>query len=73
MISWPVYRLTLRAIIDGKRIVALALLALVPVVAAVVFATAGEIDPRLFWARLVQRLLIPTRSEERRVGKECRQ
>ena len=39
---------------------ALALLALVPVVAAVVFASAGQIDPRLFWARLIQRLCDPT-------------
>jgi ABC-2 type transport system permease protein len=60
VISWPVYRLTLRALVDGKRILALVVLALVPVVAAVVFASAGEIDPRLFWARLVQRLVIPT-------------
>lgn len=60
MISWPVYRLTLRSILDGRKPLALLLLALVPVVAAVVFAAAGEIDPRIFWARLLQRLVIPT-------------
>lgn len=60
MICGPVYRLTLRALFDGKRIIGLALLALVPVAAATVFAAAGEVDPRLFWARLVQRLVIPT-------------
>jgi ABC-2 type transport system permease protein len=32
----------------------------VPVIAATVFAVAGEVDPELFWARLLQRLLIPT-------------
>ena len=60
MISWPVYRLSLRAILDGRKPYALLLLALVPVVAASVFAAAGEIDPRIFWARLLQRLVIPT-------------
>lgn len=60
MICGPVFRLTLRAILDAKRVTGLALLALVPVVAATVFAAAGEVDPRLFWARLVQRLVIPT-------------
>lgn len=60
MISWPVYRLSLRAILDGRKPYALLVLALVPVVAATVFAAAGEIDPRIFWARLLQRLVIPT-------------
>ena len=60
MISWPVYRLTLRSILDGRKPLALVLLALVPVAAAVVFSTAGHIDPRIFWARLLQRLVIPT-------------
>ena len=60
MISWPIYRLTLRSILDGRRILALGALALVPVVAAVVFALAGDLDPRIFWARLLQRLVIPT-------------
>lgn len=58
--SGPVYRLTLRSLLDGKRILALAALALVPVIAALVFAGAGDIDPRIFWARLAQRLVIPT-------------
>ena len=56
----PVYRLTLRALLDGKRTLALGLLALLPVIPAIVFASAGEIDPQIFWARLVQRLIIPT-------------
>jgi ABC-2 type transport system permease protein len=60
MISWPIYRLTLRSILDGRKVVALVILALVPVVAAVVFSLAGEVDPRIFWARLLQRLVIPT-------------
>ena len=56
----PVYRLTLRSLLDGRRTLALALLSLVPLVPAIVFASAGEIEPDVFWARLVQRLLIPT-------------
>jgi ABC-2 type transport system permease protein len=60
MISWPIYRLTLRSILDGRKVLALVALALVPVVAAIVFASAGDIDPRIFWARLLQRLVIPT-------------
>lgn len=60
MISWPVYRLTLRSIIDGRKALAMAVLVLVPVIAAIVFAAAGEVNPRIFWARLLQRLVIPT-------------
>lgn len=60
MISWPVYRLTLRSILDGRKPLALLVLALVPVAAAIVFAAAGDLDPRIFWARLLQRLVIPT-------------
>ena len=56
----PVYRLTLRSLLDGRRTLALGLLALLPVIPAIVFAAAGEIEPELFWARLVQRLIIPT-------------
>ena len=56
----PVYRLTLRSLLDGRRTLALGLLALLPVIPASVFAAAGEIEPELFWARLVQRLIIPT-------------
>jgi ABC-2 type transport system permease protein len=59
-VSFPVYRLTLRSLFAGRRVLALAVLALVPVVAAAVFASAGEIEPDLFWARLLQRLVIPT-------------
>lgn len=56
----PVFRLTLRNVLDGKRTLALTALALVPLVPAIVFAANGHVDPRLFWARLVQRLIIPT-------------
>jgi ABC-2 type transport system permease protein len=59
-INLPVYRLTLRSLFAGRRVLALAVLALVPVIAATVFASAGEVEPELFWARLLQRLLIPT-------------
>ena len=59
-LSLPVYRLTLRSLFSGRRILALALLALVPVIAAAVFAAGGDVEPELFWARLVQRLAIPT-------------
>jgi ABC-2 type transport system permease protein len=59
-LSQPVYRLTLRSLFSGRRVLALALLALVPVVAATAFAAGGEIEPELFWARLLQRLVIPT-------------
>lgn len=59
-VSLPVLRLTLRVLLAGRRAIALGLLAALPVVAALIFAAAGDIDPELFWARLVQRLLIPT-------------
>lgn len=58
--SGPVFALTLRSLVDGRRYLALAALALTPVVAAAVYAAGGETDPRLFWARLAQRFLIPT-------------
>ena len=60
MISWPIYRLTLRSMLDGRKVLALVVLALVPIVAAIVFAAAGDLDPRIFWARLMQRLVLPT-------------
>jgi ABC-2 type transport system permease protein len=59
-LNLPIYRLTLRSLFSGRRVLALALLALVPVVAATAFAAGGEIEPDLFWARLLQRLVIPT-------------
>jgi ABC-2 type transport system permease protein len=59
-LSAPVFALTVRGLVDGRRYLALALLAAVPVIAAAVFAAAGDIDPRIFWARLAQRLIIPT-------------
>lgn len=59
-LSAPVYRLTLRALVDGRRIVILALLALLPVLAAILYASAGEVEADIFWARLVNRLILPT-------------
>lgn len=59
-ISGPVFRLSVRSLVGGRRLLALSALALVPVIAALVFAGAGEIDSRIFWARLLQRLVIPT-------------
>lgn len=59
-VSAPVYRLTLRALVDGRRILILALLALLPIVAALLYASAGEVAPEIFWARLVNRLILPT-------------
>lgn len=58
--SAPVFVLTLRGLVDGRRYLALAVLALTPLVAAAAYAAGGETDPRLFWARLAQRFLIPT-------------
>lgn len=60
-LSRPVFLLTLRSLVDGRRYLVLALLAAMPVVAAAVVAVAGaDTDPRIFWARLAQRLVIPT-------------
>jgi ABC-2 type transport system permease protein len=60
-LSLPVLRLTLRNLVSGRRPLVLVLLALVPVIAAAIYAGSdAEVDPRIFWARLVQRLLIPT-------------
>ncbi len=59
-LSGPVYRLTLRSLLGGRRALALAALTLVPVIAAIAYASAGEVEPELFWARLLQRLVIPT-------------
>ena len=59
-VSMPVFGLTLRSLLGGRKAVALGLLAALPIVAALVFASAGHIAPVLFWARLVQRMLLPT-------------
>lgn len=50
--------LTLRGLVAGRRGIALALVAALPVLAAVA-ASLGEVDPELAWARQVQRLIIP--------------
>lgn len=54
------YALALRSLLLQRRTLALAAFAAVPVAAAVVFALAGQIDPDTFWARMVQRLVLPT-------------
>jgi ABC-2 type transport system permease protein len=59
-VSGPVYRLSLRALIDGRRVVIMALLALLPIIAALLYVGAGEVAPEIFWARLVNRLILPT-------------
>ena len=59
-VSAPVFRLTIRALIDGRRLVILTLLALLPVIAALVYLGAGQVAPEIFWARLVNRLILPT-------------
>ena len=53
-----VLALMLRGVLSGRRTVALAVLALLPVVVAVATVTA-DADPGTAWARLVQRLVIP--------------
>jgi ABC-2 type transport system permease protein len=60
VISPPVYALSLRTLLLQRRTLALAILATIPVIAAGAFALVGQIDPDTFWARLVQRLLLPT-------------
>jgi ABC-2 type transport system permease protein len=59
--SWPVVRLTVRALMLQRRTLALALLALAPVVMALVFALAAPADahPFRFYSRLVQDLELP--------------
>ena len=59
-VSAPVYRLTLRALVDGRRLVILGLLALLPIIAALVYLGSGEVAAEVFWARLVNRLILPT-------------
>ncbi len=59
-VSAPVFRLTIRALVDGRRLAILTLLALLPVIAALVYLGAGEVAPEIFWARLVNRLILPT-------------
>lgn len=50
--------LTLRGLVAGRRGLALAAVAALPIVAAIA-AGLGEVDPELAWARQVQRLTIP--------------
>lgn len=53
-----VLSLMFRGVIAGRRTVVLALVALLPIIAALA-TTASEVDPETAWARLVQRLIIP--------------
>jgi ABC-2 type transport system permease protein len=58
----PIYRLTLRALLVQKRTLMLALVALAPVVTALIFALArGPQDSvRDFYSAIVQQLFVPT-------------
>jgi ABC-2 type transport system permease protein len=58
MLDRTVVSLMLRGVLTGRRTVVLAILAVLPVLAAVA-TTMGEVEPETAWARLVQRLLIP--------------
>ncbi|MGD9694664.1 MAG: ABC transporter permease [Thermoleophilia bacterium] len=59
--SAPLLRLTLRSLLGGRRALALGVLALIPIVAALVYAAGDATVAReVFWARLLQRLVIPT-------------
>jgi ABC-2 type transport system permease protein len=60
-VSGPIYRLTVRALLYQRRTVALALLALAPVFAALVFALAAPADahPRQFYSDVSQKLFVP--------------
>jgi ABC-2 type transport system permease protein len=59
-VSRPVYAITLRGLLGSRRTLALGLLAAIPVVVAVILSASSEVDPETYWARLVQRLAIPT-------------
>ncbi len=58
MINRTIFGLFLRGLVTGRRAVALGVIALLPVAAAIA-GTTGDVEPEIFWARLVQRLLIP--------------
>lgn len=57
-INPTVFGLFIRGLVTGRRALALGTIALLPVLVAVA-GTTGDVEPELFWARLVQRLLIP--------------
>lgn len=58
IVDRTVLALMIRGVIAGRRTLVLALVGLLPVIAAVA-TTASEVDPETAWARLVQRLIIP--------------
>lgn len=58
IVDRTVFGLILRSLIGGRRVLVLGVVALLPVVAAIA-RVAGDVDPDIYWARLVQRLLIP--------------
>lgn len=59
--SAPVVRLTLRSLLGGRRALGLGLLTLIPIVAALAYAASdATVEAEVFWARLLQRLVIPT-------------
>ena len=59
---WPVYGLTLRALLLQRRTIVLGLLAGAPVVMAFVYAVASraDADHLMFYSHLVQQLFVPT-------------
>jgi ABC-2 type transport system permease protein len=61
-VIWPIYRLTLRALLLQRRTIVLALLAAAPVVMAFVYAVAArsDADHVEFYSHLVQELFVPT-------------
>jgi ABC-2 type transport system permease protein len=60
-VSRPIFGLTVRSLLGQRRTLALVLLALAPVLMALVFALAADpsVDHDRFYSRLVQRLFIP--------------
>ncbi len=58
IVDRTVFGILFRGLVGGRRALVLAVVALLPVIAAIAHTT-GDVDPDVYWARLVQRLLIP--------------
>lgn len=58
IVDRTVVMLTLRGLLVGRRALALALVAALPVIAAIAGGT-GDVEPLLAWARQVQGLILP--------------
>jgi ABC-2 type transport system permease protein len=61
-VIWPVFRLTLRALLWQKRTIMLALVAAAPALMALVYALArsGHVHDHEFYSNLVQEMFVPT-------------